>query len=235
MIEVLAPDRPMPLWSHLHDLRRRLIRGLAVLAAGCALAYPLTGRLLDWLARPLGQLVFTKPLEAFDARLGLSLYIGAFVTFPILAGEAWLFCAPAISPSARRFFAGALPAAYALFAAGAALALKVVLPPATAFFLGFGGAYLRPLISVEEYVAFAIRLACAFGLAFQTPFIMVALDRLGIASRAALTKKRREVYLLAFIFGAVLTSPEVLTQISFAVPLIILFEIGLLLLRPSKT
>lgn len=232
MIDTLAPDRPAPFWHHVADLRRRLIRGAAVLAAGCAAVYPFTGKVLDRLARPLGQLVFQRPLEAFDARLRLSLFLGLFATFPLLAGEAWLYLAPVVSPATRRFFARALPAAYALFAAGAALALTAILPPATAFFLGFGSASVRPLISVEEYVAFATRLAAAFGLAFQTPFVMVALDRLGLASRAALSRRRRELYLLAFVLGALLTSPEVLTQISFALPLIALFELGLLLMRP---
>jgi len=231
MIAETVVDAPAPLWTHVAELRRRLVRVLVALGVGCAAVYPRTGRVVEWLARPLGQLTFRRPLEAFDTRLLLAFYIGAFAVFPLFAGEVWAFAAPAVSPAARRLLARVLPAAYVLFAIGAALALLVVLPPATAFFLSFGGASLRPLISVEEYVAFAARLTLAFGLAFQTPLVMLALRRLGLATRAGLAARRRQVYFAAFILGAALTSPEVLTQVSLALPLIALYELGLLLCR----
>jgi sec-independent protein translocase protein TatC len=85
MIGATIEDQPRPLWSHVADLRRRIIRALAALGLGCAAVYPATGRVLDWLARPLGQLVFLRPLEAFDARLRLSFFLGLFAAFPLLA------------------------------------------------------------------------------------------------------------------------------------------------------
>ncbi len=226
----MSEEAAMPLLAHLDELRRRLLMGGAILAAACALAYPCTGALMERLARPLGQLVFYRPLEAFDTRLLLSFYLGLLASLPLLVREAWLFIGPALPDGAKRLLLAALPASYLLFACGAALALAVVLPPATAFFMSFGTSSVRPFISVEQYVAFSARLALSFGLAFQTPLVMAGLGRLGLATRQSLAARRREFYFLAFILGAVLTSPEVLTQISLAVPLIALYEVGLLLM-----
>jgi len=224
-------EAAMPFFAHLDELRRRLLRGGGVLLAACALSFPVTGALMDRLARPLGQLVFYRPLEAFDTRLLLSFYVGLALSLPILIREAWLFVGPALSENLKRTLLRALPASYVLFAAGAALAVLVVLPPATAFFMSFGTTSVRPYISVEQYVAFSARLALSFGLAFQTPLVMAGLARLGLATREGLAARRREFYFLAFILGAVLTSPEVLTQLSLAFPLIALYEVGLLLMR----
>ena len=231
MIAEVVEDPRVSVWAHVAELRHRIVRGLVALGAACVAVYPVTGRAIDWLARPLGQLTFRRPLEAFDTRMLLAFYFGTFLALPLLVGEAMAFAGPVVSPSARRLLLRAFPAAYFLFVMGAGLALLVVLPPATAFFLSFGGASLRPLISVEEYVAFAARLALSFGLAFQTPLVMFALKKLGLATASSLASRRREVYLLAFVLGAVLTSPEVLTQISLAIPLIALYELGLLLCR----
>ena len=226
-----ALDLRLSVTEHLDELRRRLMLIAAILFVSCALAYPLTGAILIWLAHPLGQLVFSRPMEAFDTRLELSFYLGVAASFPFWLRELWGFASPAFGDGTKRMLLRILPAAYLLFFAGASLALFVVLPPATAFFLSFGNAAVRPLISTGEYVDFALRLMVSFGLAFQMPLAMMAANRLGLVDRATLVSWRRGVYFVAFVAGAVLTSPEVFTQICLAVPLIILFELGLLLTR----
>ncbi len=216
-------------WEHAEELRRRLMASLLLVGAACALIYPWTRAITEWLARPLGGLFFTRPLEAFDTRLKISLYLGLAASVPLVAAQAWAFAGPALGPRVRRTLGRCLPASYVLFLGGGTLAFFVVLPPATAFFLSFGTQDVHPLISIAEYVDFALRLVVSFGLAFQTPLVMLLLDRLGIVTPARMRAARRGLYFTAFVAGAFLTSPEVFTQISLAFPLIALYELGLLL------
>jgi sec-independent protein translocase protein TatC len=223
-------DVRVSFWEHLDELRRRLMVSLLILGGACALVYPWAQAITAWLARPLGGLFFTRPLEAFDTRLKISFYLGLAASVPLVALQAWAFAGPALGPRVRRALGRSLPASYLLFLAGGSLAFFVVLPPATAFFLSFGSQDVHPLISISEYVDFTLRLVVSFGLAFQTPLVMLLLARLGICSPARMRAARRGVYLTAFVAGAFLTSPEVLTQISLALPLIALYEVGLLLI-----
>jgi len=221
----------MTLWEHVGELRRRLIVIVSILCAACAAAYPFTRAAVEFLSRPVGHLVFTRPLEAFDTRLKLSFYLGLIVALPFVLAQAWLFVAPALGAGAKRLAWRMIPAAYFLFLAGGSLAFFVVLPPATHFFLSFGSEGVKPLISLGEYVDFATRLILSFGAAFQTPLVMFTLTSLGVVSAAQWRAGRRVVYFSAFVLGAFFTSPEVLTQICLAIPLIILYEAGLFFSR----
>ncbi|HZE89219.1 MAG TPA: twin-arginine translocase subunit TatC [Verrucomicrobiae bacterium] len=229
-----ALDVRVSFWEHLDELRRRLTVSLLLLAGASALVYPFTPAITEWLARPLGGLFFTRPFEAFDTRLKVSCCLGLAASLPLVFAQAWAFAGPALGVRARRTLGRTLPAAYVLFLAGGALAFFVVLPPATAFFLSFGTQDVHPLISISEYVDFTLRLVVSFGLAFQTPLVMLLLARLGIVSSARMRGARRGVYLTAFVAGAFLTSPEVLTQISLAVSLIALYELGLILTSGAR-
>jgi sec-independent protein translocase protein TatC len=217
-------------WEHLDEFRRRLIVSLLILGGACALVYPWTRAITEWLARPLGGLYFIHPLEAFDTRLKISFCVGLIASAPLVVAQAWAFAGPALGARLRRSLSRSLPAAYFLFLAGGALAFFVVLPPSTAFFLSFGAQDVHPMISIAEYVDFTLRLVVSFGLAFQTPLVMLLLARLGICGPERMRAARRGVYFTAFVAGAFLTSPEVLTQISLALPLIALYELGLLLI-----
>lgn len=230
MVEMTLEDSPLTISEHLGELRRRLVAILIILCVACAAAYPWTSAAITWLAHPLGQLIFSRPMEAFDTRLKISFYFGLAASFPFWLREVWVFAGPALGAGARQLLLRTVPAAYLLFFLGVALALFVVLPPATNFFLSFGNDSVKPLISIAEYVDFALRMAVSFGLAFQLPLAMMTLGRLGLASRQSLASWRRGVYFTAFVAGAVLTSPEVFTQICLAVPLIVLFELGLRLM-----
>jgi sec-independent protein translocase protein TatC len=222
-------DVRVPFWEHVDEFRRRLIVCLLLVGGACALVYPWTQAITEWLAHPLGGLFFIRPLEAFDTRLKLAFCLGLTVAAPLVAMQAWAFAGPALGAGLRRTLGRSLPASYVLFLAGGSLALFVVLPPATSFFLSFGAQDVHPMISISEYVDFALRLVVSFGLAFQTPLVMRLLAGTGIVSPARMRSARRGVYFTAFVAGAFLTSPEILTQISLALPLIALYELGLLL------
>lgn len=224
----------MPLFEHLEELRRRIINILIILGVGTAVAWAFSQQVLVRLAEPVGRLYFAEPMEAFDTRIEVALYLGAALTLPLLLYQVWAFVGRAVSRKARSLALRCLPAAYFLFLAGASLSFFVVVPPATRFFLTFGSANVTPLITLSGYLDFVLRMMVSFGAAFQLPLVMFGLNRLGIISRGQLAQWRRPFYFVSFIVGALFTSPEVFTQCCLAIPLIILFEVSLLVMRDPQ-
>jgi len=225
-------DPAEPLTAHLVELRRRLIFCLAYWGAGTVLCYGWSGRLLTWLARSAGGVVFTLPTEAFMVRLKAAAFTGLLAALPLILHQAWLFVARAFSPGLRRLALGLAAASYLLFALGAAIAMFVVVPSAMRFLLAFGSEEIRPLMTLSGYLGFVTGLALAFGAVFQMPIVMVLLNRMGIVSRRTLRSRWRFVYLGAFIVAGVLTpAPDAFSQIALAVPTILIFELTLLALR----
>lgn len=225
-------DPAEPLAAHLIELRQRLICCLLFWAAGTAVCYGLSGRLLSWLARGVGGVVFTMPAEAFLVRLKAAFFLGFLAALPLLLHQAWLFVARALSPALRRLAVALAAASYLLFALGAALALFVVVPAAMRFLLAFGSPDIHPLMTLSGYLGFAAGLTLAFGGVFQIPVVLVALNRLGLVSRRALRERWRYVYLGAVVLAAVLTpGPDVISQLALAAPCIVIFELTMLALR----
>ncbi|MBI5240870.1 MAG: twin-arginine translocase subunit TatC [Elusimicrobia bacterium] len=225
-------DPAEPLTAHLVELRLRLIYSLLFWAAGMALCYSSSGRLLGWLARRAGGVVFTMPAEAFTVRLKAAAFLGFLAALPLIFHQVWLFVARALSPSLRRLASALAAASYLLFALGAALALFVVVPAAMRFLLAFGSEDIRPLMTLSGYLGFVTSLALAFGGVFQVPIGLVVLNRLGLVSRRALRERWRFVYLGAFVLAAVLTpGPDLVSQLALAVPCVAIFELTMLVLR----
>ena len=224
----LLDDPPMPLVEHLVELRRRLIASLLILGTGTLLTYRYSGLLLSWITRPAGSVVFTAPTEAFYTRLKLALYGGFVLTLPLILHQAWLFTARAISRRWRRTLLAMVPLSYLLFLFGASLCVFVVVPAAMRFLLSYGSEGVKPLMTLGAYLEFVTGLSLAFGAVFQLPLVLYALNRMGILQSRQLREYRRHIYLLCFIAAAFLTpGPDVVSQISLAVPAILLFEITL--------
>ncbi|MCX5794547.1 MAG: twin-arginine translocase subunit TatC [Elusimicrobia bacterium] len=224
-------DPSEPLTDHIIELRRRLVFCLAYWCAGTVLCYGASGKLLTWLARSAGGVVFTLPTEAFMVRLKTAAFTGLLASLPLILHQVWLFVARAFSPGLRRLAFGLAAASYILFALGAALAMFVVVPSAMRFLLAFGSEEIRPLMTLSGYLGFVTGLALAFGAVFQMPIVLVLLNRLGIVSRRTLRERWRFVYLGAFVVAGALTPPDVFSQIALAVPTIVVFELTLLALR----
>ena len=231
----LVDDPPMSFVEHLGELRQRLIWCVGFLIAGAALVYSWSEEFMKRLAKPVGELVFVQPMEAFDTRFKVAFYGGFLLALPLILHQIWLFVARAVGPNARRMVLRLLPLSYALFLAGAAMCFFVVVPPATAFFLSFGTANIKPFISLGAYLDLVVRMTLSFGAAFQLPLVMFGLNRIGLISRSQLAAVRRPFYFVSFIVGAVFTSPEVFTQLCLAFPLIILFEVAVLVMRDRPT
>jgi sec-independent protein translocase protein TatC len=232
-----------PLLDHLIELRTRIIRALLALAVGFGVCLYFADDILGLLIWPLkqafpdgeGQLIFTKLPEVFFVELKVALFAGFMVSFPIIANQLWAFVAPGLYAREKKAFLPFLIATPVLFTAGASLAYFVVMPTAFTWFLGFGGEagglQVQALPSAGEYLSLVMQFILAFGLTFLLPVLLLLLHRAGIITRAQMAGARRYVIVGIFVIGAVVTPPDPGSQIILALPLILLFEISLVLMR----
>jgi sec-independent protein translocase protein TatC len=232
-----------PLLDHLIELRTRIIRALLALGVGFAVCFYFADDILGILVQPLkdafpegeGRLIFTRLPEVFFVELKVALFAGFMVSFPVIANQLWAFVAPGLYAREKKAFLPFLLATPVLFGAGAALAYFVVMPVAFTFFLGFGGTTgglaIEALPSAGDYLGLVMQFILAFGLTFLLPVLLLLLHRAGIVSRAQMVAARRYVIVVIFVIAAVVTPPDPGSQIVLAVPLWLLFEASLLLMR----
>ena len=232
-----------PLLDHLIELRTRLLRSVFALAIAFSVCLYFADEILAFLVRPLklafpngeGQLIYTKLYEVFFVELKVALFAGFFLAFPIIANQLWAFIAPGLYAREKKAFLPFLVATPVLFFAGAALAYLVVMPTAFKFFLGFqgdaGGLAVEALPSAGEYLSLVMQFILAFGISFLMPVLLLLLNRAGIVTRQQLAAVRRYVIVGIVALAAVVTPPDPGSQIILAIPLLILFEGSLLLMR----
>lgn len=238
-------DTKAPLVEHLAELRTRLLRALVFLAAGFAICLPFADIIFGWLVRPLhsafaegqGQLIFTKLYEQFFVDMKVALFAGFLISFPFIANQLWGFVAPGLYKQEKKAFLPFLLATPVLFLSGASLAYFVVMPTAFEWFLGFqgerGGLTVEALPAVGDYLALVMRFIIVFGISFLLPVLLLLLNRAGIVDRAQLAGARRYVIVGIVSVAAIITPPDVFSQILLAVPLYLLFEGSLLMMRLS--
>jgi len=229
-----------PLLDHLIELRKRLLYCVYAMLATGAVCYYFSSDLLAFLVAPLrsaygeeaGRLVYTKLYEAFFVEVKVALFGAFFCSFPIIANQLWAFVAPGLYAKEKKALLPFLLATPILFLMGASLAYYVVMPTAFHFFLGFqgdsGGVKLEALPSVDSYLSLVMQFILAFGISFLLPVLVMLLNRAGFVSRAQLIGMRRYMIVGAVIVAAVLTPPDVISQLMLAVPLILLYEITLI-------
>jgi sec-independent protein translocase protein TatC len=232
-----------PLLDHLIELRTRVIRALMALGLGFAVCFYFADEILGILVQPLknafpegqGQLIFTKLPEVFFVELKVALFAGFMVSFPVIANQMWAFVAPGLYAREKKAFLPFLLATPVLFGAGACLAYFVVMPVAFTFFLGFGGTTgglnVQALPSAGDYLSLVMQFILAFGLTFLLPVLLLLLHRAGIISRAQMAAARRYVIVVIFVIAAIVTPPDPGSQIALAMPLWLLFEASLVLMR----
>ena len=224
----------MPLTAHLSELRSRLIVILSAVGILFLLTYYFSAYLLALVQRPIGghKLVFLAPAEAFFAHMKVAFYAAFFLSLPVIFHQVWRFCVPGLMESERRYVAPFVIASSACFVAGALFCYFVVLPFGLDFLLSFGSPTLEPQISISYYVSFVFQLILAFGLVFEVPIAVVLLVQVGALSTKTLTSNRGYVVIGAFVLGAVLTpTPDFFNQILLAGPLLVLFEISIVVGR----
>ena len=236
-------DTQAPLLDHLIELRARLVRCVLALVVAFAICLYFAEPILGFLIQPLksafpegeGQLIFTKLYEVFFVELKVALFAGFCLSFPVIANQLWAFVAPGLYAREKRAFLPFILATPILFTAGAALAYYVVMPTAFEWFLGFegtaGGLEIQALPTANEYLGLVMQFILAFGMSFLLPVLLLLLHRAGIVTRAQLVGARRYVVVLVVILAAIVTPPDPGSQLLLAIPLLLLFEGSLILMR----
>jgi len=247
------PDKAMPVIGHLTELRKRLIVSFAALFAGFLIAFSFSEDLMGVLTIPMRmdisfrpsypflqmteragamKLVFLAPAEAFWMHMKVSLIAGLFLSLPVILYQLWGFVSPGLLPGEKKYAGLFVVVATLLFLAGAAFCLGVVLPFAIRFLLTYKTSAFTPMISVGNYADFCLKFLLAFGAIFELPVAILFLTRMGVVSPATLARHRKYAVLLAFVAAAILTpTPDAFNQTLMAVPIIILYEAGILVSR----
>jgi sec-independent protein translocase protein TatC len=230
-------DSKAPLLDHLIELRGRLLKCVYALVLSGAVCFYFSEHIFAFLVHPLkeafgdggGRLVYTKLYEAFFVQVKVAIF-GAFcLSFPIIANQLWAFVAPGLYTKEKKALLPFILMTPILFLMGASLAYYVVMPTAFHFFLQFqgnsGGLQVEALPSTDAYLTLVMQFILAFGVSFLMPVLLMLLNRAGFVSRAQLIGMRRYMIVAAFILAAVLTPPDVVSQLMLAIPLLLLYEI----------
>ena len=240
----------MPLLDHLIELRQRMLYSVIALFVAFLFCFYFAQELFDFLVQPLAdllieregsrgprRLIFTDLTEVFFTYIKIAFFFGAFISAPIFLTQFWLFVAPGLYKKETGALAPFLVATPILFFLGGALVYYGLFPLAWSFFLSFetmGGADTLPIeleAKVNEYLSLVMKLIFAFGLCFQLPVIMTLLARVGLATSKGMAKKRKYAIVGVFIVAAVLTPPDPISQLSLALPVILLYEVSILMAK----
>lgn len=237
-------NEKLPFTDHLGELRRRLIICFIAVAVGFLAAYGFAEEIFQILIRPLIQvlpfedpsqrpsLIFTGIAEGFLTYLKVALLAGLFLAAPVIFYELWKFVAPGLYRHEKRYVFPFVLLSTIFFVGGALFGYFVVFPVGFQFFIGtFTTEFIKPLPSIKEYLSFSTKLLLAFGIVFELPLLIFFLSRIGVVDAAFLSRQRKYAILIIFIVAATITPPDIISQLMMAGPLIVLYEIGIIVAR----
>jgi len=250
---VLPDDKKMPLLDHIVELRNRLLWCVAALVIVFLATFLLIAQdIFNFLVQPLADILlkrnpnarmfFGDITEFFFTQVKVAFFFAAFVCAPVILTQIWRFVAPGLYKNERRALLPFLFATPVLFALGAAMVYYILMPMAWEFFLSFEqtGVAAEGTLNivldpkVKEYLSLVMLLIFAFGLSFQLPVVLTLLARVGIASSAGLARSRRYAIVLVFVFAAIFTPPDPVSQLALAVPIILLYELSIQLAKITE-
>jgi sec-independent protein translocase protein TatC len=224
-------EKKLPLTAHLEELRKRLIYSFLAIGITFAICYAFIKQIVEILMRPLIQvlpqgssLVFTAVPEAFFIYLKAAFFAGIFFSSPFILYQIWAFVSPGLYAREKKYVYPYLIVSSVFFVGGALFCYYIVFPVVFRFFLSFASETIRPLPAIKDYLAFTIKLLLAFGLLFQWPALILFLARMGVVSSSILSRNRKYAVLVIFVAAAVLTPPDLVSQLLLAGPLLAMYE-----------
>jgi sec-independent protein translocase protein TatC len=239
-------DRQMPLLDHLIELRNRLMYACGAIFIGFLICYFFAEEIYDFLVQPLAdiyqgqtgrRMIYTGLAEAFFTYVKVAFWAGAFLTFPFVATQLWLFIAPGLYKNEKQAFLPFLLATPVLFFLGGAMAYYIIFPLAWRFFVSFetaGGDGSLPIeleARVAEYLSLVMKMIFAFGLSFQLPVGLTLMGRVGLITSQQLVQNRKFAIVGVFVVAAIITPPDIISQIGLAIPILLLYEISIVAVR----
>lgn len=237
MKESERPSDGFTLVDHLTELRDRLIKSAYAIAFTTIVCFLFHEQLFDLVRSPVadylpgGGLVFTNPMDKFLAHMKLSAVAGVILACPLWIYQVWKFVAPGLYSHEKKYSLAFIASGIGLFLTGVSFAYFLVLPMAFKFLFNFGGSVDKPLITITEYMSFFATMILVFGASFELPLVLVILGVLGLVSSAALREKRRYAIVVLATVSAVITPPDVLSMLMLLIPLAILYEISIIVVR----
>jgi sec-independent protein translocase protein TatC len=245
-----SDDFRMPFWSHLEELRKRIVVSLIAVAAGFAVCFNFSEQLLGILMTPLNarlgfhrgfpyltivpnevqqKLYFTTLTEPFMTHLKIGFVAGLILVVPVLLLQVWKFISPGLMPRERRYAGQFVFFSTLFFAAGVLFCFFLLLPFAVPFLIGYKTEHLTPIVRIGEYIDFTLKFLLGSGLVFELPLVIILLSRMGIVNHAWLAKYRKYAFLISFMIGALITpTPDVFNMTLMSVPIYLLYELGIL-------
>jgi sec-independent protein translocase protein TatC len=232
----------MPLVAHLEELRSRLIRILIVVGIGFGVCYAFKEELFRIITKPLTKalppssfMIYTNLPEAFFIYMKIAFFTSLFLTAPYTLYQIWRFISPGLFPREKRYVWPFVLTSTLLFTMGVLFGYFIVLPPAFAFFMTFSSDILKPMVSFKEYISLMLKFLLAFGVVFEIPVFIFFLAKIGIVDAKMLSRQRRYAILVIFVVAAILTpTPDAITQILMALPMMVLYEVGIIAARFAR-
>lgn len=228
-----AKKKEMSFLEHLEELRWRLWKCIAAVTVLIFIAFPFTGKILELLTYPNSRLknpatfVFLKPTGMLMLRMEIAIITGTIAALPIILYQLWQFIAPGLYPKERKFIGPVITITIFSFFLGAGFAYEILIPVILPFLFSLSTPSIRPMININEYAQFVLRLIVLTGLVFELPMVSFFLTRLGLLRPLFLRKARKYSILLVFIFAAIITPPDPVSQIVLALPLLLLYEVSI--------
>ncbi len=226
------PSR-MSLIDHLDELRSRIIYALITVTIGSIASWFVTMPVLNHLIKGAGKVITLGPADAFMWRIKLAIILGVIFCAPALLYQIWLFIRPALLPHERRFVFPVVFSGTILFFAGAFFG-SLVIPMTLQFLEGFAGGSIEPTYTLDKYLSFVGTFVIAFGVVFELPVVLILLAKMGLVSHQFLVANRKFAVLISLIVGSILTPADVASMFFLAVPLMLLYEISVIIIKFMK-
>ncbi|TSA52745.1 MAG: twin-arginine translocase subunit TatC [Planctomycetaceae bacterium] len=234
-------EEKQPVTSHLEELRKRLIYSFIAVGVSFIICFTFKEWLFKILTLPLvatlpenSSMIFTSLPEAFFTYLKVSFFGGLFLASPFVLYQIWKFISPGLYVSEKKYAFPFVFFSTICFLGGSLFAYFVVFPFGFKFFVGFATDFIKPMLTLKEFLSFSCKLLLAFGIIFELPIFMFFMARIGLVNSRTLSAKRKYAILITFIVAAVLTPPDVVTQIIMAIPVMLLYEISIWIVRLAE-